>query len=135
MEEIREALEKALLYKKVTKIKDGVLYLENGDGVEFVETFQDCCAGANGEWVNLNNLNEALITCVQLENVETDDNWCDSRRTTAKLVLYYENEQLATSELEADAGNGGYYGSTLGLEIDGNFITNLITESGVAYEL
>lgn len=134
MKEIREALEKALLYKKVAKIKDGVLYLEDGERVEFVETFQDCCAGASGEWVNLNNLTEALITCVQLENVETDD-WCDSRRTTAKLVLYYENEQLGTSELEADAGNGGYYGSTLGLEIDGNFITNLITESGVAYEL
>lgn len=133
MKEIREALEKALLYKKVTKIKDGILYLEDGERVEFVETFQDCCAGASGEWVNLNNLNEALITCIQLENVETDDNWCDSYRTTAKLVLYYENEQLASSELEADAGNGGYYGSTLGLEIDGKFITNLITESGVAY--
>lgn len=128
IEKIEKILTEKLLYKKVVSFNTDTLYLEDGQKVILTETDHDCCAVANGYWDNFNIIPEALITSVKLEEIELDDGY----EAHAKLVLYYENQKIIEGNLSADAGNSGYYGSTLGVYINEDFLIDLITESGVA---
>lgn len=111
-------IKKQLLYKKVKEWTDKTLTLDDGTLVEIVESEQDCCASAGGEWTNVKL--DAVITNVKIENEREQqkfDRWSDESESLATVVLYHNQNPIAQGECYADAGNGDFYYSICSLKI------------------
>lgn len=111
-------IKKQLLYKKVKEWTDKTLTLDDGTLVEIVESEQDCCASAGGEWTNVKL--DAVITNVKIENEREQqkfDTWSDESESLATVVLYHNQNPIAQGECYADAGNGDFYYSVCSLKI------------------
>ncbi len=111
-------IKKQLLYKKVKEWTDKTLTLDDGTLVEIVESEQDCCASAVGEWTNVKL--DAVITNVKIENEREQqkfDRWSDESESLATVVLYHNQNPIAQGECYADAGNGDFYYSICSLKI------------------
>lgn len=111
-------IKKQLLYKKVKEWTDKTLTLDDGTLVEIVESEQDCCASAGGEWTNVKL--DAVITNVKIENEREQqkfDRWSDESESLATVVLYHNQNPIAQGECYADAGNGDFYYSVCSLKI------------------
>ncbi|AGR48242.1 hypothetical protein SEP1_116 [Staphylococcus phage phiIBB-SEP1] len=111
-------IKKQLLYKKVKEWTDKTLTLDDGTLVEIVESEQDCCASAGGEWINVKL--DAVITNVKIENEREQqkfDTWSAESESLATVVLYHNQNPIAQGECYADAGNGDFYYSICSLKI------------------
>lgn len=111
-------IKKQLLYKKVKEWTDKTLTLDDGTLVEIVESEQDCCASAGGEWTNVKL--DAVITNVKIENERKQqkfDRWSAESESLATVVLYHNQNPIAQGECYADAGNGDFYYSICSLKI------------------
>lgn len=111
-------IKKQLLYKKVKEWTDKTLTLDDGTLVEIVESEQDCCASAGGEWTNVKL--DAVITNVKIENEREQqkfDTWSAESESLATVVLYHNQNPIAQGECYADAGNGDFYYSVCSLKI------------------
>lgn len=111
-------IKKQLLYKKVKEWTDKTLTLDDGTLVEIVESEQDCCASAGGEWTNVKL--DAVITNVKIENEREQqkfDTWSAESESLATIVLYHNQNPIAQGECYADAGNGDFYYSICSLKI------------------
>ncbi|AJA42303.1 hypothetical protein [Staphylococcus phage vB_SepM_ phiIPLA-C1C] len=111
-------IKKQLLYKKVKEWTDKTLTLDDGTLVEIVESEQDCCASAGGEWTNVKL--DAVITNVKIENEREQqkfDTWSAESESLATVVLYHNQNPIAQGECYADAGNGDFYYSICSLKI------------------
>ncbi|AXF38422.1 hypothetical protein Quidividi_192 [Staphylococcus phage Quidividi] len=111
-------IKKQLLYKKVKEWTDETLTLDDGTLVEIVESEQDCCASAGGEWTNVKL--DAVITNVKIENEREQqkfDTWSAESESLATVVLYHNQNPIAQGECYADAGNGDFYYSICSLKI------------------
>lgn len=111
-------IQKQLLYKKVKEWTDKTLTLDDGTLVEIVESEQDCCASAGGEWTNVKL--DAVITNVKIENEREQqkfDTWSAESESLATVVLYHNQNPIAQGECYADAGNGDFYYSICSLKI------------------
>lgn len=111
-------IKKQLLYKKVKEWTDKTLTLDDGTLVEIVESEQDCCASAGGEWTNVKL--DAVITNVKIENEREQqkfDTWSVESESLATVVLYHNQNPIAQGECYADAGNGDFYYSICSLKI------------------
>lgn len=111
-------IKKQLLYKKVKEWTDKTLTLDDGTLVEIVESEQDCCASAGGEWTNVKL--DAVITNVNIENEREQqkfDTWSAESESLATVVLYHNQNPIAQGECYADAGNGDFYYSICSLKI------------------
>ena len=111
-------IQKHLLYKKVKAWTDKTLTLNDGTIVEIVESEQDCCARAGGEWTNVKL--DAVITNVKIENEREQQNfdtWNDEAESLATVVLYHNQNPIAQGECYADGGNGDFYYSICSLKI------------------
>lgn len=111
-------IQKHLLYKKVKAWTDKTLTLNDGTIVEIVESEQDCCARAGGEWTNVKL--DAVITNVKIENEREQrkfEMYDDETESLATVVLYHNQNPIAQGECYADAGNGDFYYSICSLKI------------------
>lgn len=111
-------IKKQLLYKKVKEWTDKTLTLDDGTLVEIVESEQDCCASAGGEWTNVKL--DAVITNVKIENEREQqkfDTWSAESESLATVVLYHNQNPIAQGECYADAGNDDFYYSICSLKI------------------
>lgn len=105
-------LKEALLYRKIVEWNEDQLVLDDGTKVTIEMTESDCCATAGGSFSNVTL--DAVITDVVYGEEEkwgwkyTDDD-SDSYGTDVKVVIYHNQNPIAQADLEADAGNGGYY--------------------------
>lgn len=108
-------IKKQLLYKKVKEWTDKTLTLDDGTLVEIVESEQDCCASAGGEWTNVKL--DAVITNVKIENEREQQKFSDESESLATVVLYHNQNPIAQGECYADAGNGDFYYSVCSLKI------------------
>lgn len=111
-------IKKQLLYKKVKEWTNKTLTLDDGTLVEIVESEQDCCASAGGEWTNVKL--DAVITNVKIENEREQqkfDTWSVESESLATVVLYHNQNPIAQGECYADAGNGDFYYSICSLKI------------------
>lgn len=111
-------IQKHLLYKKVKAWTDKTLTLNDGTIVEIVESEQDCCASAGGEWTNVKL--DAVITNVKIENEREQrkfEMYDDETESLATVVLYHNQNPIAQGECYADAGNGDFYYSICSLKI------------------
>lgn len=112
-------IQKQLLYKKVKAWTDKTLTLNDGTIVEIVESEQDCCASAGGEWTNVKL--DAVITNVKIEDEITrpqiEELPDDETESLATVVLYHNQNPIAQGECYADGGNGDFYYSVCSLKI------------------
>ncbi|MCA1021506.1 hypothetical protein [Halobacillus litoralis] len=110
-----ENLDNDLLYKRIVKWDKDTLVLEDGTIVTLEESEQDCCASAYGNFSNVEL--DAVITNVEIgEVVNVPDE--DTEINQVKVTLFHNQNPIALAEMEADAGNGGYYYSI------GSFVVN-----------
>jgi hypothetical protein len=108
-------LEKHLLYKRIMEWDKDKLVLDDGTVITLETSEQDCCAGAYGEFSNVEL--DAVITNVEVgEQINIPDD--DTNINQVKVTLFHDQNPIALAEMTADAGNGGYYYSV------GSFVVN-----------
>lgn len=112
----QETLAKYLVGRRITAADNGTLTLDDGTVLELYESEQDCCAGASGEWVILDpDRLEAAITHVEYKSDSFEGG--GTRGRTCEVTILHNQNPIALGAGYADAGNDGYYFSTLSLEI------------------
>lgn len=113
---IQDTLTKYLVGRRITTADNDTLTLDDGTVLELYESEQDCCAGASGEWQILDpDRLEAAITSVKYEDFTYHDG--DTNVTKCQIVILHNQNPIALGAGYADAGNGGFYFSTLSLEV------------------
>ena len=96
-----------LMFRKVVKVKDDVLFLDNGTELHILpnEGWGGCGAG----WYGITDLNNCdnVITNVEFE-CESLGNY--GEEFSYKIFVYAENKKLKILQVDGDDGNG-YYGT------------------------
>lgn len=107
MEYIKEEqLKEKLLYKRIVEWDRDKLVLEDGTIVTLETSEADCCAGAYGEFSNVEL--DAVITKVSVgEEVDVPND--DTRVSRNTITIFHNRNVVAMADMTADAGNGGYY--------------------------
>lgn len=120
MENYQQTLNKLktnLLFKKITSLEDGYLFLSDGTKINFECSDYDCCAFAGGQWKDFTV--DGVITDIKLLDIkENNEDGYDETNVTAKLVLFHNKNEIAKAELYADNGNCNYYYSVLSVYIN-----------------
>ena len=110
-------IKEMLLYKKIVEWDEKTITLEDGTTLQVECLEQGCCAGGGGKWSNVKL--DAVITDIELEDVKKDVQLYDFGEsetcTTAKIMIYHNQNIIAQNEMYTDNGNGGYYYSVTGL--------------------
>ena len=121
-----ELLKQKILYKRIKEMTEDKLILEGGTEVYFECTDWDCCASASGEWKTAEL--DAVITDVKMVDLELADfEGFGYPSSTAKIVLYHNQNSVAQADLYADAGNGGYYYSVLSVFVNEENIGDILS--------
>ena len=121
-----ELLKEKILYKRIKEMTEDKLILEDGTEVYFECTDWDCCAFASGEWKTAEL--DAVITDVKMVDYNQDESEVSGFPTsTAKIVLYYNQNSVAQANLYADSGNGGYYYSVLSVFVNEENIGDILS--------
>lgn len=120
-----ELLKEKILYKRIKEMTKDKLVLEDGTELYFECTAWDCCAFASGAWKTAEL--DAVITDVKMIDYNQDESEVfDFPSSTAKIVLYHNQNSVAQANLYADAGNGGYYYSVLSVFVDGENLGRIL---------
>lgn len=102
-----EEFRSMLLYHRIVEWNRSRIVLDNGVSISIEETEQDCCASAEGIFVNV--VLDAAITYVSEPKYDFNEEW-DGGYSTSAVVKFLHNQNLiCQANGEADAGNGGYY--------------------------
>ena len=114
---MKDTIREMLLYKRITSWDEERIILEDGTTLKVKCFEQDCCASGGGVWSNVKL--DAVITDIKLEdvkeNVERYYFGEGEKCTTAKIMIYHNQNIIAQNEMYTDDGNGGYYYSVTGL--------------------
>lgn len=102
------AITELLMGRKVTKVSDAELLLDDGTKLK-LEGHDGGCACSAGcyDLVELNGCDN-VITKVELLNSPDDDN--GDERGTYRIFVYADNERVNLATFEGTDGNG-YYGT------------------------
>ena len=124
-----ELLKEKILYKRIKEMTKDKLVLEGGTEVYFECTAWDCCAIASGKWKTAEL--DAVITDVKMVDLElaelADFEWFGYPSSTAKIVLYHNQNSIAQADLYADAGNGGFFHSVLSVFVNEENIGDILS--------
>lgn len=101
-----EQFKQKLLYHHIVEWNKNTIILDNGIKITIEETEQDCCAGAWGEFSDV-QLN-AAITSVHEPNRESWEDE-DTYGCSAVVKFMHNRNLICKGYADADAGNGGYY--------------------------
>lgn len=108
-----ELLSKKLICRRIVKVEETKITLDDGSVLHVKETAQDCCASAGGSFTALVDLEkaDAVITGIQIVKEETNESWGE---TTNSVVIHIVHNTLPLVEVDcyANDGNGGFYFST-----------------------
>ncbi len=113
-------LRERLVGKRVLSVENGYdfsrLVLNDGTVLALYMTDQDCCAAADGSWVIQPDALDAIITDVQIgdERTHVDDGM---QTNYATITILHNQNPIALAECWANNGNGGFYCSTLTLDV------------------
>lgn len=111
-----EKLPELLLYKRIVEWDEDKLVLDDGTVVTIECSEQDCCAWAGGTFSNVTL--DAVITDVEVGDVENVYDGDDGSENAVTIKLYHNQNPIAQADISADDGNGGYYYSV------GSFVVN-----------
>lgn len=104
-----------LINKRIVEWDEDKLVLDDGTVVTIECSEQDCCAGAGGVFDKVEL--DAMITEVSIPEVENVDDY-DTIINKATVKIFHNRNIVAQAEVEADAGNGGFYYSVGSLVIN-----------------
>jgi hypothetical protein len=96
-------IKELLLYRKIIKVSDEKLLLDNGVELEIIAN--EGCGGCSSGWYSVTELNgcDNAITNVEFEEENIED---DER--SYKIFVYAENEKIKMLQVDGDDGNGCY---------------------------
>lgn len=99
-------IKELLLYRKVVKVEDSTMTLDNG--VELEVYPNKGCGGCNAGWYDVIELNtvDNAITDVEFICDELDD----YSEYSYKIFVYAEDKKFKLLQVDGDDGNG-YYGT------------------------
>lgn len=111
-----EKIKALLMYRKIIKVDDDTLYLDNG--VELQVLPNEGCAGCGNGWYDIEELNgcDNAITNVEFEceRLNPDDRW--SEEYSYKIFVYAEDVKIKIVQVDGDDGNG-YYGTGYSIRV------------------
>ena len=110
-----DKLRERLLYKRIVIWDEDSLTLDDGTILKIVESEQDGCAYAYGNFKDVKL--DAVITDISAP-VVTNVPDVDTVINTAIATIYHNQNPIAIADCYANAGNGGYYYSVCSFEID-----------------
>lgn len=117
-----KSLEKHLLGQEISHISKGptgdnaTLHLKNGVTLDIYESDYDCCAAAWGDW-ELHKPFHGGITNVTYSEEHQETGFLGETASYCTITILHENRTLATARGTANDGNGGYYFSTLSIQV------------------
>lgn len=101
-----DELREMLLYRRIVTWDKNTIVLDNGVEISIEETGRDCCASADGEFIDV--VLEAAITNVSNIHYEAWDDG-DTYGCSATVTIMHNRNIICKAIGNADAGNGGYY--------------------------
>ena len=101
-----EQFREKLLYHYITEWDEDTIILDNGIKISIVETEQDCCASAWGEFTDV-QLNAAITSVSDIKYQRWEDD--DTYGCSAMVKFMHNRNLICRADANADAGNGGYY--------------------------
>lgn len=111
-----EKIKELLLYRKIVKVEDDKLYLDNGIELQILPN--EGCGGCNSGWYGIEELNSCdnAITNVEFEcdKLNPNDNW--SAEYSYKIFVYAEDTKIKVVQVDGDDGNG-YYGTGYSIKV------------------
>lgn len=111
-----EKIKVLLMYRKIVKVDDDTLYLDNG--VELQVLPNEGCCGCGAGWYDIEELNgcDNAITNVEFEceRINPDDRW--SEEYSYKIFVYAEDTKIKIVQVDGDDGNG-YYGTGYSIRV------------------
>ncbi len=94
---------KLLMYRKIIKVEDDTLYLDNGTELQICPN--EGCGGCSSGNYYLTELNDC-------ENTITDVQFCcdeiDFEEKSYKIFVFAENKKIKILQVDGDDGNGWY---------------------------
>ena len=111
---MEDKIKEVLLYKRILERNENSIILEDGTTLQVKCLYHDCCAYGSGIWSNVKL--DAVITDIKLEGVKKNSGFdYGESYTTAKIMIYHNQNIVAQNEMFTNNGNGGYYYSVTGL--------------------
>ena len=114
--EEEEKIKELLMYRKIVKVDEDTLYLDNG--VELQVLPNEGCGGCSNGWYGIEELNgcDNAITDVEFEcdRINPDDNW--SEEYSYKIFVFAEDTKIKIVQVDGDDGNG-YYGTGYSIRV------------------
>lgn len=101
-----EQFREKLLYHYITEWDEDTIVLDNGIKISIMETAQDCCASASGEFTDV-QLNAAITSVSDIKYQRWEDG--DTYGCSAVVKFMHNRNLICKANANADAGNGGYY--------------------------
>lgn len=101
-----DELRKAMLYRRIVEWEDNYIRLDNGMELSIVETEQDCCASADGQFEDV-VLDAAITAISDIKYEHWEDG--DTYGCSATVTIMHNRNIICKAIGDADAGNGGYY--------------------------
>ncbi|MBC2386401.1 DUF7448 domain-containing protein [Listeria booriae] len=110
-------LREKLLYKRITAWTKDKLTLEDGTEITIECSEQDCCAGAGGEFTDV-ELDAVITEVSDPHSVRKDTTSWGETTAYGTVTIFHNNNPVATANCNADDGNCGYYYSVCSLVIN-----------------
>ena len=106
-----ERIRDLLLYRKIVKVENDTLYLDNGTELEICPN--EGCGGCSAGWYELVELNgcDNAITNVEFccDDIPYNGYWSNDGYSY-KIFVYAENKEIKILQVDGSDGNG-YYGT------------------------
>lgn len=103
-----DEIKELLMYKKIIKVEDNILFLDNG--VELEVYPNEGCGGCSAGWYNIVELNGCDNVITNVEFYRDDVQYNYEIETSYKIFVFAENQQIKILQVDGSDGNG-YYGS------------------------
>ena len=97
-----------LLGRRVEKVSDESLLLDDGTFLKLQGNVGGCCCGAGDYYLTELNGCDNIITSVELDNAPNEDDY--SGEGVYTIFVFAENERITLASFEGSDGNG-YYGT------------------------
>ena len=96
-----------LLGRRVEKVSDESLLLDDGTSLKLRGNVGGCCCGAGDYYLTELNGCDNIITSVEMDNAPYEDDYGEGVYT---IFVFAENERITLASFEGSDGNG-YYGT------------------------